>query len=290
MVEYRISKIKAREIIDNRGWPTIRAYVCVEGDCWGQADVPCGSSTGTHEAKDLRDGDLRYGGKGVQTAIRHIHEIIWPRLRGMDAAKQREIDDAMIDLDGTDDKSKLGANAILGVSLAVARAAAAASRLPFYEYLNANSTILPVPQACMINGGIHAGNDLEFQEFCVMPVGADSFSGAVRMLCEIHQQLGETLATTFGKGATNAGEDGGYAPPATSANEAMRVLTDAVQKAGYADQVLYGLDVAATHFYQNQSGQYLVEGSKKNRQEMIEGLQQPRHVNGNRMRNRKRQS
>jgi len=258
MARYDINEIKAREIIDNRGWPTIRAYVCVEGDYWGQADVPCGSSTGTHEAKDLRDGDLRHGGMGVRTAIRNIHEVIYPRLRGMDAARQREIDDAMIDLDGTDDKSNLGANAILGVSLAVARAAAAASRLPLYEYLNADSTILPVPQACMINGGIHAGNDLEFQEFCVMPVGADSFAGAVRILCEIHQPLGEMLATTFGKGATNAGEDGGYAPPATSANEAMRVL----------------MDVAATHFYEHESGQYVVEGAKTNRQEFIESLQQ----------------
>ncbi len=274
MARYNISKIKAREIIDNRGSPTIRAYVCVADEFWGQADVPCGSSTGTYEAKELRDGDLRYGGKGVRKAIRNILEVIYPRLRGMDATRQREIDDAMIDLDGTDDKSKLGANAILGVSLAVARAAAAASRLPLYKYLNADATILPVPQACMINGGIHAGNDLEFQEFCVMPVGADSFAGAVRMLCEIHQKLGEVLAKTFGKGATNAGEDGGYAPPAKSANEAMAVLADAVQQAGYTDQVVYGLDVAATHFYQHQSGRYLVEGSKKNRQEIIECLQQ----------------
>jgi enolase len=153
MARYDISTIKAREIIDNRGSPTIRAYVCVEGEFWGQADVPCGSSTGTYEAKELRDGDLRYGGKGVRKATRNILEVIYPRLRGMDATRQREIDDAMIDLDGTDDKSKLGANAILGVSLAVARAAAAASRLPLYKYLNADATILPVPQACMINGG-----------------------------------------------------------------------------------------------------------------------------------------
>ena len=256
------------------GSPTIRAYVCVADEFWGQADVPCGSSTGTYEAKELRDGNSRYGGKGVQKAICNIQEIIYPRLRGMDATGQREIDDAMIDLDGTDDKSKLGANAILGVSLAVAKAAAAARRLPLYKYLNANAYILPVPQACMINGGIHAGNDLEFQEFCVMPVGADSFAEAVRMLCEIHLGLGDLLAKNFGKSATNAGEDGGYAPPATSASEAMSVLTDAVQKAGYADHVVYGVDVAATHFYQHQSGFYLVEESKRNRQEMINCLKE----------------
>lgn len=274
MARYDVTAITAREIIDNRGTPTIRAYVCVADEFWGQADVPCGSSTGTHEAKELRDGDSRYGGKGVRKAIRNIEEVISPRLLGMDATSQREIDDVMLDLDGTDDKSKLGANAILGVSLAVAKAAAAANRLPLYQYLNADATILPVPQACMINGGIHAGNDLAFQEFCVMPVGADSFAEAVRILCEIHHKLGEVLAKAFGGGATNAGEDGGYAPPAKSANEAMVVLTDAVQEAGYADQVLYGLDVAATHFYQHQSGQYLVEGSNATRQELIASLQQ----------------
>jgi enolase len=274
MARNDITAIMAREIVDNRGTPTIRTYVCVADEFWGQADVPCGSSTGTYEAKELRDGDLRYGGKGVRKAIRNVQEVIYPRLRGMDGTSQREIDDAMLDLDGTDDKSKLGANAILGVSLAVARAAAAARRLPLYQYLNADATVLPVPQACMINGGIHAGNDLDFQEFCVMPVGADSFAEAVRMLCEIHHKLGEVLAKTFGRGATNAGEDGGYAPPAKSANEAMVVLTDAVHKAGYADQVLYGLDVAATHFYQHQSGQYLVEGSRTTRQQLIERLQQ----------------
>ena len=272
MSRFEITDIKAREIIDNRGTPTIRAYVCVADQFWGRADVPCGSSTGTYEAKELRDGDSRYGGKGVRKAIRNIQEIIFPKLRGMDATRQREIDYAMIELDGTDDKSKLGANAILGVSLAVAKAAAAACRLPLYKYLNANAHILPVPQACMINGGIHAGNDLEFQEFCVMPVGAESFTEAVRMLCEINLSVGHLLAETFGKGATNAGEDGGYAPPAKSAAEAMSVLTEAVERAGYADQVVYGVDVAATHFFQKQSGQYLLEGSERNRQEMIEFL------------------
>jgi enolase len=270
MNKFEISAIKAREIIDNRGSPTIRAYVCVGDEFWGWADVPCGSSTGTYEAKELRDGDLRYGGKGVRKAIRNIQEVIYPRLRGMDGTRQREIDFVMIELDGTDDKSELGANAILGVSLAAAKAAAAASCLPLYKYLNANAYILPVPQACMINGGIHAGNDLEFQEFCVMPVGAESFTEAVRMLCEINQGLGDLLAKTFGKGATNAGEDGGYAPPAKSAIEAMSLLTEAVQKAGYTNRVVYGVDVAATHFFQNQSEKYLLEGSKRNRQEMIE--------------------
>ena len=269
MNRFEISMIKAHEIIDNRGTPTIRAHVCVSDEFWGRADVPCGSSTGTYEAVELRDGDSRYRGKGVKKAIQNIEEIIYPRLRGMDATRQREIDYAMMALDGTDDKSKLGANAILGVSLAVAKAAAAACRLPLYKYLNANAYILPVPQACMINGGIHAGNDLEFQEFCVMPVGAESFTEAVRMLCEINLSLGDILIETFGKGATNAGEDGGYAPPATSAAEAMSVLTQAVRHAGYTDQVVYGVDVAATHFFKKQSETYLLSGSDKNQKEMI---------------------
>lgn len=272
MNRFEISLIKAHEIIDNRGTPTIRAHVCVANQLWGRADVPCGSSTGTHEAAELRDGGSRYGGKGVRKAIRNIHDIIYPRLRGMDATQQRKIDHAMVELDGTDDKSKLGANAILGVSLAVAKAAAAACRLPLYKYLNANAYILPVPQACMINGGVHAGNDLEFQEFCVMPVGAESFTEAVRMLCEINLALGELLIEAFGKGAVNAGEDGGYAPPATSAAEAMSILAEAVQNAGYTDQVVYGVDVAATHFYQPDNDAYLLGGSEKNQKEIIESL------------------
>ena len=160
MKGFEITVVNAREIIDNRGTPTVRAYVCVADEFWGRADVPCGSSTGAYEAKELRDGDARYGGKGVQRAVGNIQEIIYPRLRGMDARGQREIDFALLELDGTEDKSKLGANAILGVSLAVARAAAEACRLPLYKYLNSNAYILPVPQACMINGGVHAGNDL----------------------------------------------------------------------------------------------------------------------------------
>ena len=274
MKGFEITVVNAREIIDNRGTPTVRAYVCVADKIWGRADVPCGSSTGAHEAKELRDGDARYGGKGVQKAVSNIQEIIYPRLRGMDARDQREIDFALLELDGTEEKCKLGANAILGVSLAVARAAAAACRLPLYKYLNANAYILPVPQACMINGGMHAGNDLAFQEFCVMPVGAGTFAEAVRMLSEINLNLGEVLAETFGKIATNAGEDGGFAPPLKSASEAMSLLTDAVARAGYAEEVVYGLDVAATHFFDRETERYLLEGEERNREDMIAFLKE----------------
>lgn len=165
MRKFALTGLKTREILDNRGMPTVRVEVVVDDHYRARADVPCGSSTGTHEAMELRDGDNRYRGKGVRKAISNIREEIWPHIKGMDATKQREIDFLMLELDGTENKSKLGANAILGVSMAVARAAAAACGLPLYRYLNANAYILPVPQACMINGGLHAGNDLTFRSF-----------------------------------------------------------------------------------------------------------------------------
>jgi enolase len=185
MKKYPITDIKALEIIDNRGMPTVRVNVCVDHKFWGKADVPCGSSTGSHEAREIRDGDARYRGKGVRKAIQNIHEILLPKLRGLDATRQHDIDYLMLELDGTGDKSKLGANAILGVSLAVAVAAAAAGGLTLYKYLNADARVLPVPQACLINGGLHAGNDLDIQEFCVMPIGAATFGESIRILCEI---------------------------------------------------------------------------------------------------------
>ena len=261
-----IEEVQAREILDSRGNPTVEVEVELDDGSFGRACVPSGASTGEHEAVELRDNDkARFMGKGVLKAVENVNTEIREKVIGLDALDQVRIDRTMIQLDGTENKGKFGANAILGVSLAVARAAAAACRLPLYKYLNANAYILPVPQACMINGGIHAGNDLAFQEFCVMPVGADSFTEAVRMLCEINDGLGDLLAKTFGKSATNAGEDGGYAPPAKSATEAMSVLTEAVLNAGYTDQVVYGVDVAATHFFEHQSKQYLLEGSNKNR-------------------------
>jgi enolase len=269
MTKFAITDLKTREILDNRGMPTVRVEVNVDNQYWARADVPCGSSTGTYEAMELRDGGRRYRGKGVQKAINNIREIIWPRIKGMDATHQRELDYLMLDLDGTDDKSKLGANAILGVSMAVAKAASCACGLPLYRYLNANAYILPVAQACMINGGLHAGNDLEFQEFCVMPVGAENVTESIRMIAEINLEVKDLLGEKFGRGAINTGEDGGFAPPITSATEAMRVLTEAVDAAGYTKDIVYGLDVAATHFYNKETGNYHLEGTQKNRDEMI---------------------
>ena len=274
MSDYALTDIKAYEIIDNRGMPTIRVAVCIDSQFWGRADVPCGSSTGSYEAVEIRDGDDRYRGKGVRKAIQNIHDIILPQLRGRDAARQRDIDSLMLDLDGTENKSKLGANAILGVSLAVARAAANACGKTLYKYLNADANVLPVPQACLLNGGVHSGNDLDIQEFCVMPTGAVTFTESVQMLCETFYQLKDILLEKLGKAATNSSEDGGFAPPISSSRQAMDLLCEAVQRCGYADKVVYGLDFAATGYYNSEKDTYNFEGSEKTRDEMIDVLNQ----------------
>jgi enolase len=253
MSENALSDIKAYEIIDNRGMPTIRVAVCIDNQFWGQADVPSGSSTGSYEAMELRDGDDRYRGKGVLKAIQNIHDIILPELRGKDASNQHAIDTRILELDGTENKSNLGGNAILGVSLAVARAAANACGKPLYKYLNADAYVLPVPQACLLNGGVHAGNDLDIQEFCVMPTGARAFAESVQILCETFYSLKDILLDKLGKSATNSGEDGGFAPPISSTRQAMDFLCEAIQRSGYTDKVVT----------------YAFEGSQKTQDEMI---------------------
>jgi enolase len=259
-MQSKISDIHAIEIIDNRGTPTIRASVLTDTGQKGTSDVPCGSSTGSYEARELRDGEPRYRGKGVRRAIQNIHEKIRPALQGLDITCQREIDQIMCGIDGTPDKSGIGANAILGVSLAVAKAAAASTKLPLYRYLNAGSHVLPVPQACLLNGGLHAGNDLDIQEYCVMPVGADSFTHAVEMLCEIFETLRDVLLSKIGKSAINSSEDGGFAPPLKRSAEAMDYLVQAVEKAGYVDKIVYALDFAAGGFYDLENKVYRFEG------------------------------
>jgi len=264
-----ITDIRALEIIDDRGRPTIRAWVEVESGRRGWADVPCGSSTGSYEAFDLRDGDGRYGGRGVQKAIGNIHDVLRPALIGSDAAAQRFVDRLMIDLDGTPDKSRLGGNAILAVSMACARAAAAALELPLYRHLSSDGHVLPVPQASLLNGGLHAGNDVDVQEFCVMPVGSPTASEAIRLLAEVFDVLRTLLRREHGPTATNFSEDGGFAPPLRSSREAMELLSRAVEDAGYADDVVYGLDVAATGLYDETDGTYRFDGRRRSREEMI---------------------
>ena len=268
MGECAVTDVKAMEIIDNRGMPTIRVNLQVAGRHWGTADVPSGSSTGSYEAVELRDAGARYGGKGVQKALANIRNRIAPAIMGQDATRQRHLDALMVELDQSPNKSNLGANAILGVSLALARAVAAALDMPLYRYLNAHGHVLPVPQACLINGGLHAGNDLDIQEFCVMPVGAPSFREAVRMLSEIFYVLKDLLQTKLGKIATNTSEDGGFAPPLKQTAEALDFLLKAADRAGYGGQVCYGLDVAATGLYEPETGQYTFEGARRSPKEM----------------------
>jgi enolase len=267
-----IADVRALEIIDDRGRPTIRTTVRLGSGTAGRADVPCGSSTGSYEAFDLRDGGDRYGGWGVRRAIANVHEVLRPALLGRDAADQRLIDETLIELDGTRDKSRLGGNAILSVSLAAARAAAAGLELPLYRHLGPDGHVLPVPQASLINGGLHAGNDLDVQEFCVMPVGSRSATEAIRLLCEVFAELRALLRARYGAAATNFSEDGGFAPPLSRSREAMDALCEAVSRAGYEDEVVYALDVAATGLYDADAATYRFDGRARTRDEMVAAL------------------
>ncbi len=254
-----IIEIVAREILDSRGNPTVEVDVHLEDGSFGRAAVPSGASTGAHEAVELRDGGERYLGKGVMQAVEAVNTTIFNEIAGIDAGDQRALDQLMIALDGTSNKSRLGANAILGVSLAVAKAAAESCGLPLYRYVGGtHAHLLPVPMMNIINGGEHADNPIDFQEFMVMPVGADTFAEALRMGAEIFHTLKKELAD---KGMnTNVGDEGGFAPDLKSAPEALDFIVAAIEKAGYrpADEVYIALDCASTEFFQN--GEYVLEG------------------------------
>ena len=246
-----IDSVHAREILDSRGNPTLEAEVYLESGETGRAAVPSGASTGEHEAVELRDGDRRrYGGKGVTRAVRNVNEIIAREVEGIDALDQAELDSALIALDGTPNKSKLGANATLAVSLAAARAAAAYLELPLYRYLGgANARTLPLPMMNILNGGAHADNNVDFQEFMVMPVGAESFAEALRTGAEIFHSLKDVLKK---RGySTGVGDEGGFAPNLKSNEEAIETILEAVTRAGYnaGVNVLLALDPAASEFY-----------------------------------------
>ncbi len=258
-----IRTIHAREILDSRGNPTLEAEVTLADGSFGRAAVPSGASTGTREAVELRDGDkTRYLGKGVRKAVANVNEIIAPALAGFDAADQAGLDARLIDLDGTDTKSALGANALLGVSLANAHALAAARRMPLWQSLAQGSdVILPVPMMNIINGGAHADNNVDMQEFMVLPVGFDSFSEALRAGTEIFHALKSVLK---GRGLSTAvGDEGGFAPDLDSNVEAVETILEAIGKAGYraGDDVLLGLDVASSEFFD--SGKYILTGEGK---------------------------
>ncbi|HPL52615.1 MAG TPA: phosphopyruvate hydratase [Bacillota bacterium] len=256
-----ISDIFAREILDSRGNPTVEVEVELEGGALGRAAVPSGASTGAFEAVELRDGDKeRYLGKGVLTAVSNVNDIIAPEIIGMNALDQVAIDQALIELDGTPNKGKLGANAILGVSLAVAHAAADALGLPLYQYIGGvNAKTLPVPMMNILNGGKHADNNVDIQEFMVMPVGAESFSEALRMCAEVFHNLKSVLKS---RGYNTAvGDEGGFAPNLTSNEEALQVIVEAINKTGYkpGQDIYIAMDTAATELYK-EDGRYHLEG------------------------------
>lgn len=270
MTTLRISGVHAREIIDCRGTPTVQVDVVINGGILGRADVPCGLSTGSHEAKELRDGEKRYGGLGVRKAVANVCEVIGPAIKDMDVTAQRLLDQTMIQLDGTKDKSRLGANAILGVSLAAARGAAKALGIPLYRYLNANAHVLPVPLFNLINGGKHASNDLDFQEFCIYPVGAECFAEALEIGVVVNRHVREIIVREYGKLAANVGDEGGCAPPITDVREAMDVLVRAVEHSGYTPKVVFGLDCAATQLFDSGSHTYRLQGKRFTREELLD--------------------
>ncbi|AGB71105.1 MULTISPECIES: phosphopyruvate hydratase [Rhizobium] len=254
-----ITDIIAREILDSRGNPTVEVDVYLEDGSLGRAAVPSGASTGAHEAVELRDGGKRYHGKGVEKAVEAVNSEIFDAIGGMDAENQIQLDNIMIELDGTPNKSRLGANAILGVSLAVAKAAAQSANLPLYRYVGgAHARLLPVPMMNIINGGAHADNPIDFQEFMILPIGADSIREAVRMGSEVFHVLKKELASQGHN--TNVGDEGGFAPGLSSAPAALDFIMKSIEKAGYkpGEEIALGLDCASTEFFKD--GKYVLEG------------------------------
>lgn len=259
-----IVDIIGREILDSRGNPTVEVDVILEDGSFGRAAVPSGASTGAHEAVELRDGGPRYLGKGVQGAVEAVNGEIFEALGGMEAEEQLHIDNTLIELDGTPNKGRLGANAILGVSLAVAKASADASGLPLYRYVGgASAHVLPVPMMNILNGGAHADNPIDFQEFMIMPVGAETFAEALRVGAEIFHTLKSSLKAAGHN--TNVGDEGGFAPNLKSAEEALDFIIKSIEKAGFkpGDEVAIALDCAATEFYRD--GKYVYEGEAVSR-------------------------
>ncbi len=268
----KIEAVWAREVLDSRGNPTVEAEVTVNGHKI-TAIAPSGASTGSWEAHELRDNDARFGGKGVLKAVENVRTKISKRIVGMDPADQREIDMAMIELDGTENKKNLGANAIIATSLAVAKAGAMAEGVPLYQHIGDNGVTLPVPMLNIINGGKHAGGNLKIQEFMIIPAGAKSFSECLRMSSEVYMSLKSILKKKYGVAAVNLGDEGGFAPPLNTSSEAMETIIGAVSDAGYmpGKDVFLALDAASSEFYDN--GVYDVDGKKLSAGELADHYQ-----------------
>ena len=264
-----IMHIFAREILDSRGNPTVEVEALLADGSHGRAGVPSGASTGEHEAHELRDGDERYAGKGVLKAVENVNETIADELAGIEADDQRIVDKLMLELDGTDNKKKLGANALLGVSMAVAKAAADSAALPLYRYIGGpNAHVLPVPMMNILNGGAHADSGVDVQEFMIAPIGAETFTEALRMGAEVYHALKSVLKSK--NLSTGLGDEGGFAPSVGSTKEALDLIVEAIEKAGYklGDDVALALDVASSEFFED--GAYNFEGGRHTPEEMIQ--------------------
>ena len=270
MASTRIASVRGRMVLDSRGNPTVEVEVRTEGGGVGLAIAPSGASRGRYEAVELRDGGREFLGRGVRRAVENVNRVIAPRLVGMDAARQRLVDRTLVELDGTPNKSRLGGNAVVATSLAVAKAAAATLGLPLYRYLGgSHAYVMPVPMLNIINGGVHAGNELSFQEFMIVPAGFDSFSEALRAAVEIYHTLKALLRDRYGALAVNVGDEGGFAPPMRRNREALTALQEAVQRAGYDEsQVALAIDAAASQLYRD--GAYHVDGRRMGAGELID--------------------
>ncbi|MBU4265645.1 MAG: phosphopyruvate hydratase [Candidatus Altiarchaeales archaeon] len=266
-----IQAIRAREVLDSRGNPTVEVEIKTDKGL-SRAMVPSGASTGIHEALELRDGGNRFLGKGVQKAVGNVNDKISKELTGRDCTKQQDIDNAMLELDGTENKSTLGANAILGVSMAVCRASALELGIPLYERVaglsDNKNLVLPTPAMNVINGGEHAGNSLDIQEYMILPVGAKSFGEAARLCAEVYQTLKGIIKEKYGNDAINVGDEGGFAPPLSQAEEPFELILKAIGEAGYEKEIKLGIDAAASEFYND--GKYKIEGKYLSAEELIE--------------------
>ena len=270
---FAIKDIKARMVLDSRGNPTVQVKTVTEGLGLGIANAPSGASTGAHEAVEIRDGGKEFKGKGVSRAVENVNKVIAPALIGLDSRRQQLIDRKMIEIDGTPNKSRLGGNAIVATSLSVAKAAASTMGLPFYAYLGGYvADTLPVPMLNIINGGVHAGNKLDFQEFMIVPAGFSSFKEAIKAAVEVYADLKKILKEKYGPQAINVGDEGGYAPPIEKVRDALDILIQAIKAAGYDpwNQVVIALDAASTQFYREDKGVYVLEGTEYTREQLID--------------------
>jgi enolase len=265
-----ITKVRAREVLDSRGNPTVEVEVWANSKM-GRAIAPSGASTGIHEAIEIRDGDVcRYGGKGVLKAVKNVNTKIAKGIIGLDCTKQEQIDNKLIELDGTSNKANLGANATVSTSMAVAKCAAACKNLPLYKSLNPQASLMPIPMLNVLNGGKHAGTKLSPQEFMIMPAGAPNFHEALRMAAEIYHELGRILKVRYGVSAKNVGDEGGYAPNMTMTAEALECLTTATEQAGYSKEVYIAIDPAASSFYNSEKKTYFIDGKNLTVQQLVD--------------------